>query len=135
MLNAILLVFGLIMLWAGWQTVKEQRRLMNEGRETEARVVEIKEFLKEGQLAYMPIWAFRDEAGVEHRLPRVGWSETTTSRTRFKIGDTKRVVYDPESPDKVHGVGARQYSGIVIYLVVSVGLIGYVVADMIGLIG
>ncbi|MEE4329587.1 MAG: DUF3592 domain-containing protein [Wenzhouxiangella sp.] len=135
MLNAFLLVFGATMLWAGWQTVKEQRRLMKKGVETEARVVEVKEFQREGRLNYMPIWAFKDEAGIEYRLPRVGWSEGSTNRSRFKIGDTKRIVYDPDSPDKVHGVGARQYSGIVIYLVVSLGLIGYVLADMIGLMG
>jgi len=136
MLNTILLVFGAIMFWAGWQSLKEQRRLLNQGVETEANVVEIREFRgRNGQLNYSPVWAFKDEAGNEYRLPSVASSEKSTSRAAYKIGDTMRVVYDPDSPDRVHGVGAKQNIGIAIYLVASLGLIGYAVTDMTGLVG
>lgn len=135
MLNVILLVFGAIMLWAGWQALKEQRRLLGRGVETEARVVEVKEFRVRMQHRYRPVWAFRDEAGNEYRLPSTATNEESTSRNAYKIGDTMRVVYDPDSPDRVHGVGSKQNAGIAIYLVASLGLIGYAVADMTGLVG
>jgi hypothetical protein len=135
MLNAILLFFGAMMLWAGWQTLKEQRRLLKQGVRTEARVIEVKETTYKGRPYFRPVWAFQDEAGNEYPLSLARSSEGSTSRNRWRIGDTKWVIYDPNSPDRVHGVGAKQNVGIAIYLLVSLGLIGYVVADMTGLIG
>ena len=124
------------MLWAGWQTYKEQRRLLGRGVQTEARVVEVKELpTRHGQINYVPVWAFKDEAGNEYRLPSSSSNEKSTLRSSYKIGDTMRVVYDPDSPDRVQGVGAKQNAGIAIYLVASLGLIGYAVAAMIGLVG
>ncbi|MEN1728678.1 MAG: DUF3592 domain-containing protein [Pseudomonadota bacterium] len=136
MLNLILLVFGAIMLFAGWHSLKEQRQLLKRGVQTQARVVDITEFrARNGQLNYKPVWAFQDEAGIEHRLPLGGNHEQSTSRSTYNIGDTMKVVYDPDSPDRVYGVGAKQNFGIALYLLVSIGLIGYVVADTTGLIG
>jgi hypothetical protein len=136
MLNVILLGFGAIMFWAGWHSLKEQRRLLKSGIKTEAKVVEVKQFRgRNGQMNYHPVWAFQDEAGVEHRLPSVATSQTSTLRSSYKIGDTMQVVYDPASPDRVHGRGAKQNIGIAIYLLASVGLIGYAMADMTGLVG
>lgn len=135
MLNAILLVFGALMLWAGWQALKEQRRLLKQGVQTEARVIEVKETTYKGRPYFRPVWAFRDEAGNEYPLSLARSNEGSTSRNRWRIGDTMQVVYDPESPDIVHGVGAKQNFGIALYLLVSLGLVGYVVADMTGLVG
>ncbi|MEM7704559.1 MAG: DUF3592 domain-containing protein [Pseudomonadota bacterium] len=134
MLDAILIVFGAIMLLAGWRSFSEHRRLQKEGVETVAKVVEIKEFLgQRKQVMYRPIWAFQDEEGNEHRIP--GSSGHSTNRNSYTLGATRKVLYDPSAPHLgASDVGPRFYLSIALYLVAAAGVIVFAIARMSGLI-
>lgn len=132
MLDAILIIFGAVMMFAGWRSFSEHRRLQKEGVETIARVVEIKEFLgQRKQVMYKPIWAFQDEEGNERRIP--GSSGHSTNRSSYTLGATRKVLYDPNAPHNgASDVGPRFYLSIALYLVVAAGLIVFAIARMSG---
>ncbi len=132
MLDAILIFFGAVMIFAGWRSFTEHRRLQKEGVETVARVVEIKEFMgQRKRLMYKPIWAFLDEEGNERRIP--GSSGHSTNRSSYTLGATRKVLYDPTAPHKgAFDTGTRFYLSIALYLLVAAGVIAFAIARMSG---
>jgi hypothetical protein len=128
--SVIIIIFGLVFLYAGVNGLREARAHFNRGQQTDAVIVELGDTYTSNtdgprKKAYYAIYAYRDDAGNEHRI-RGG--HTSTSKGSFPIGKRKTVYYNPDFPMEVRDTPLKEFSGLIFALVAGVAMVAFGVA-------
>ncbi|MEM1229358.1 MAG: DUF3592 domain-containing protein [Pseudomonadota bacterium] len=125
-MSIILIVFGLIFVYAGVQGWRESREHFGNAHKTEASIVAVRETTIQTDggwhKAYQAIYAYRDKDDNEHRLRG---RHTSTRKGAFPIGTSKTVYYNPDSPEEVQDTPAKEFSGLIIAIVAGVGMLAF----------
>ncbi len=134
--SIILIVFGLVFLWAGVNGWRESREHFKRGQKTEAVIVALENTHLQGTdntkpvKGYRAIYAYRDEDGNAHQMPGSGKS---TRKGAFPIGARKTVFFNPDRPIEVQDSPARVFSSLTFALVAGAGagMIAFGIADLV----
>ena len=128
-MSIILIVFGLIFVYAGVKGCRESREHFGRAQKTEAAIVAVREttIQTDGRWrkAYQAIYAYRDEDGNEHKMRG---RRTSTREGTFPIGARKTIYYNPDSPMEVKGSPAIELSGQIFAVIAGVGMLAFGIA-------
>jgi len=128
-MSIILILFGIVFIWAGVKNWRDSREHFEHAVRTDAVVVEIEDITwnSDGKTlrGYRAIYAYHDTDGNEHRMR--GRSKSTR-KGAFTIGARKTVFVDPDFPAKALDTPAKEYASLIFALVAGVGMLGFGIA-------
>jgi hypothetical protein len=128
----ILIVFGLIFLWAGVNGWRESREHYDNAQKTVATVVGHRDTYTEpgeGKVvkAYVAIYAYQDNDGNEHRMEG---RRKSTRKSSLKIGTQKYVYFNPDNPTEVKDMQVTVFSSLIFAFIAGAGMVGFGVAAL-----
>ena len=130
-MSIILIVLGLVFLWAGVNGWRESREHFKHGQKTEAVIVALEDTwieTTENTQGYRAIYAYRDNDGNEHQMRG---SRKSTRKGAFPIGARKTVFFNPDRPMEVQDSPAKVFSGLTFALVAGAGMVAFGIAALV----
>lgn len=129
----ILIIFGLIFLWAGVNGWRESREHYDNAQKTVATVVGLKDtYTEPGQgkvvKAYVAIYAYQDNDGNEHRMEG---RRKSTRKSSITIGKQKYVYFNPNNPMEVKESQVAVFSGLIFAFIAGASMVGFGVAALV----
>ncbi len=133
-MSIIIILFGLVFLWAGVINWRESREHFRRGQKTEAVIVALEdtyiqntESLQSAK-AYRAVYAYTDNDGNEHRMPG---RRKSTRKGAFKIGARKIVYFDPDFPMQALDTPTKVFSSLTFALVAGVAMVVFGIAALV----
>jgi hypothetical protein len=130
-MSIILIVLGLVFLWAGVNGWRESREHFKRGQKTEAVIVALEDTwieTTENTQGYRAIYAYRDNDGNEHQIRG---NRKSTRKGAFPIGARKTVFFTPDRPMEVQDSPAKVFSGLTFALVAGAGMVAFGIAALV----
>ncbi len=129
----VIILLGLVFVYSGVNGLREAREHFRRGQKTDALIVELEDTSITGTdgrtvKAFQAIYAYRDDAGKEHR---VRGRRKSTRESAFSIGGRKTVYFNPDFPAEVLDTPLKEFSGLAFALVAGVSMVAFGVAALI----
>ncbi len=132
-MSVVIIVFGLVFVYAGANGLREARAHFKRGQMTDAVIVELRDTTitntdNRTVKAYQAIYAYRDDDGNEHRIRG---RRKSTRESAFTIGERKTVYFNPDSPMEVLDTPLKEFSGLTFALVAGICMVAFGVAALV----